>query len=60
MGDTTHISEFVAAAIGDPAPPPEAPVVVPLPPQPAEDESPVAQARTATVEQTGADPPPEG
>ena len=34
-------------------------VTVPLPPQPGEDVLPVAQAQDATVEQTGADPPPE-
>jgi len=39
-----------------PDPPPPDPVLPPTP----EDASPVQQAQSATIEQTGADPPPEG
>ena len=59
MAEQTRVTEQVFGAIGDPAPP-EVPVVVPLPLQPTGDESPTTQAAQATVEQTGADPPPEG
>ena len=59
MGEQTKISESVTGALGTPEPPPEGPVTVPLPPQPEADVRPTAVSREATVEQTGADPPPE-
>lgn len=49
------IGDFVEAQLVECAPPP-APVSVPLPEAP--DRSPAQQAREATIEQTGADPPP--
>lgn len=60
MGELTRVTDQAFGAIADPEPPPDPPVVVPLPPQPTGDESPTTQAAEATVEQTGADPPPEG
>jgi hypothetical protein len=58
MGEQTKITESVTGALGTPEPPP-APPTVPLPPQPAADVRPTSVSREATVEQTGADPPPE-
>lgn len=54
----SKIADLVTAEIVECAPEPEAPQTVVLPDAP--DVSPVQQAAQATIEQTGADPPPAG
>ena len=54
----TAISDTVTAALVDCLPAPAVVVLAPaVPPRP--DESPVTRARAATIEQTGAGPPPD-
>lgn len=53
-----RITEQVFGCIGDPEPP-EPPKAPPPTPVAEKDESPTAQASDATIESTGADPPPE-
>lgn len=54
--DHVGVSDHVYAELIDCSPPEPEPVTVPIPPKP--EVSPEQTKRDATIEQTGADPPP--